>query len=1159
VIAFPAIPLGKRVELAGVPSGLESRLLAEAIGEGRSVVHVARDAPRAAQVLEALAFFAPGLDVLDFPAWDCLPYDRVSPAAEVIGRRIHALARLAAGRPGRRGRIVVTTVNALLQRVPPRAMFAAGGFRAVVGDRIMLDDMVAFLARNGYQRTDTVREPGEYALRGGIVDLFPPGTPTPLRLDLFGDTLEAIRRFDPTTQISAEKLGLFTLEPVSEVLLDPAAIERFRTGYRETFGAGGGNDPLYEAISAGRRYGGFEHWLPLFHGQLETLFDYLPGALLTLDHQSEEAVVARIAQIDEAYDARAEFVKRKEQDGPVYRPLLPDRLYLTAKDWRQRLAAASVGAFSPFTPPPDARDSIDLGGRPGPDFAEARNQAKSGSGNVFTAVRDHVRREQERGRRVVIAAYSNAARDRLQGLLAEQGGLESLPIAAWPELSGQPPGRIGIAVLALEKGILTADLALITEQDILGERLIRAAKRRVRAENFIAEASTLAVGDLVVHVDHGVGRFEGLETITAGGAPHDCLRLAYADNDRLFVPVENIETLSRFGSDEAGATLDKLGGVGWQQRKARVKKRISEIANELVRIAAERRLRLGDPMDPPEGLFAEFCARFPYPETEDQARAIEDTLTDLASGRPMDRLICGDVGFGKTEVALRAAFVAAMAGHQVAVVVPTTLLARQHFRNFVERFRGLKLRIAQLSRLVSAKDVTATRKALAEGEIDIVIGTTSILSKAIAFRDLGLLIVDEEQHFGVGQKERLKQLKANVHVLTLTATPIPRTLQMALSGVRDMSIIASPPIDRLAVRTFVLPYDPVVIREAIMRERFRGGQIFYVCPRIEDLDKVQERLRDLVPECRLAVAHGQMASSALEDTIGAFTEGRFDILLATNIVESGLDMPRVNTIVIHRADLFGLAQLYQLRGRVGRSKLRAYAYLTIPADRVLAPTAQKRLDVMQTLDSLGAGFQLASHDLDIRGAGNMLGDEQSGHIREVGIELYQHMLEEAVTAARDDASVRQAADEWSPHINIGTAVLIPEAYVADLAVRLALYRRLSNFATREELDAFAAELVDRFGKLPQEVENLLEVVAVKQLCRSAGVEKIDAGPKGAVVAFRHNRFARPEKLIAFITRDAAAIKVRPDQKLVYAADWDNARDRMRGLRRLITDLAKLAA
>jgi transcription-repair coupling factor (superfamily II helicase) len=714
-------------------------------------------------------------------------------------------------------------------------------------------------------------------------------------------------------------------------------------------------------------------------------------------------------------------------------------------------------------------------------------------------------------------------------------------------------------VLGLEQGVVAGDLAIVSEQDILGDRLIRSTKRRVRAENFIAEASNLAEGDLVVHVDHGVGRFEGLVTIVAGGAPHDCLKLAYADNDRLFVPVENIDMLSRYGSEEGGGALDKLGGVGWQQRKARVKKRIAEIATELVRIAAQRKLRQGEAMDPPEGLFAEFCARFPYPETEDQARAIEDTLSDLASGRPMDRLVCGDVGFGKTEVALRAAFVAAMAGHQVAVVVPTTLLARQHFRNFTERFRGLPLRIAQLSRLVGAKETTQTRKALAEGGVDIVVGTTSILSKSMAFKDLGLLVVDEEQHFGVGQKERLKQLKANVHVLTLTATPIPRTLQMALSGVRDMSIIASPPVDRLAVRTFVMPYDPVVVREAIMRERFRGGQIFYVCPRIEDLDLLQTRLRELVPECSFAVAHGQMSSGALEDTISAFTEGRYDILLATNIVESGLDMPRVNTIVIHRADLFGLAQLYQLRGRVGRSKLRAYAYLTIPADRVLNQTAQKRLEVMQTLDSLGAGFQLASHDLDIRGAGNMLGDEQSGHIREVGIELYQHMLEEAVTAIRAEGDGAAASEEWSPQINIGMAVLIPEGYVADLAVRLGLYRRLSQMAERAELDAFAAELVDRFGKLPQEVENLLEVVAVKQLCRKAGVEKVDAGPKGAVLSFRNNRFARPEKLIALITRDAASMKVRPDQKLVCVADWDNARERMKGVARLMSELARIAA
>jgi transcription-repair coupling factor (superfamily II helicase) len=1148
---------GRRIELAGAPPGIDARAIAEIVGQGRVVLHVAREASRSAQLVEALAFFAPEIEVLEFPAWDCLPYDRVSPVGDVVSRRIATLARLAQ-EASRGGRVVVATVNAALQRVVPRALVAGGGFRAVAGDRISLDALTAFLQRNGYGRSDTVREPGEYALRGGIVDIFPPGTAQPLRLDLFGDTLEAIRTFDPTTQLSADRLGMFDLLPVSEVLLDAASIERFRTGYRELFGAAGSSDALYEAISAGRRFGGYEHWLPLFHERLETIFDHVPGAVVTLDHQAQEAVAARLEQVGEAHDARAEFAKRKDEDGPAYRPLLPDRLYLAAAEWRKILSARATCSLAPFAAPPEAADTVDAGGRFGPGFAQARVQGQAG-GNVFEAVRDHLRRERASGRGVLVAAYSTGSRDRLQTLLAEHDCTETTTVSSFRELAGLPRGRIGLAVLGLEQGVVAGDLAIVSEQDILGDRLIRSTKRRVRAENFIAEASNLAEGDLVVHVDHGVGRFEGLVTIVAGGAPHDCLKLAYADNDRLFVPVENIDMLSRYGSEEGGGALDKLGGVGWQQRKARVKKRIAEIATELVRIAAQRKLRQGEAMDPPEGLFAEFCARFPYPETEDQARAIEDTLSDLASGRPMDRLVCGDVGFGKTEVALRAAFVAAMAGHQVAVVVPTTLLARQHFRNFTERFRGLPLRIAQLSRLVGAKETTQTRKALAEGGVDIVVGTTSILSKSMAFKDLGLLVVDEEQHFGVGQKERLKQLKANVHVLTLTATPIPRTLQMALSGVRDMSIIASPPVDRLAVRTFVMPYDPVVVREAIMRERFRGGQIFYVCPRIEDLDLLQTRLRELVPECSFAVAHGQMSSGALEDTISAFTEGRYDILLATNIVESGLDMPRVNTIVIHRADLFGLAQLYQLRGRVGRSKLRAYAYLTIPADRVLNQTAQKRLEVMQTLDSLGAGFQLASHDLDIRGAGNMLGDEQSGHIREVGIELYQHMLEEAVTAIRAEGDGAAASEEWSPQINIGMAVLIPEGYVADLAVRLGLYRRLSQMAERAELDAFAAELVDRFGKLPQEVENLLEVVAVKQLCRKAGVEKVDAGPKGAVLSFRNNRFARPEKLIALITRDAASMKVRPDQKLVCVADWDNARERMKGVARLMSELARIAA
>ncbi|MCM0020426.1 MAG: DEAD/DEAH box helicase, partial [Tagaea sp.] len=568
----------------------------------------------------------------------------------------------------------------------------------------------------------------------------------------------------------------------------------------------------------------------------------------------------------------------------------------------------------------------------------------------------------------------------------------------------------------------------------------------------------------------------------------------------------------------------------------------------------------GERFAPPEGLFDEFCARFAFQETEDQARAIADAIDDLAAGKPMDRLVCGDVGFGKTEVALRAAFVAAMAGVQVAVVVPTTLLARQHFKNFTKRFEGFPIRIAQLSRLVPVKDQAQARIDAEAGRIEIVIGTTALLAKGIKFQNLGLVIVDEEQHFGVAQKERLKELRADVHVLTLTATPIPRTLQMALTGVRDLSLIASPPVDRLAVRSFVLPFDQVVIREAILREKFRGGQVFYVVPRIEDLGPVRERLETLVPECRLAVAHGQLPPTQIESVMSAFVDGAYDVLLSTNIVESGLDIPTANTIVIHRADMFGLAQLYQLRGRVGRAKLRAYAYFTVPGDRVPTQAAQKRLEVMQTLDSLGAGFQLASYDLDIRGAGNLLGEEQSGHIKEVGVELYQQLLEEAVRAAKESGGKGEGAvDEWSPQIGMGMPVLIPEVYVQDLTVRLGLYRRVASLAERSEIDSFAAELVDRFGPMPEEVRNLLDVIELKRLCRAAGVDKVDAGPKGAVLGFRKNRFARPEKLVELMLKRPELIKLRPDHKLVYMRAWDTAEDRLKGMRKFLGELAKLAA
>jgi len=574
-------------------------------------------------------------------------------------------------------------------------------------------------------------------------------------------------------------------------------------------------------------------------------------------------------------------------------------------------------------------------------------------------------------------------------------------------------------------------------------------------------------------------------------------------------------------------------------------------------VAALRALREAPILNPPDGVYDEFSARFPYEETEDQQAAIEAVLHDLASGRPMDRLICGDVGFGKTEVALRAAFVAAMNGMQVAVVVPTTLLARQHMRTFSERFRGFPLHLAHASRLVGAKGLAKVKKGLAEGGVDIVIGTHALLGKTVKFKSLGLLIVDEEQHFGVAHKEKLKQMRAEVHVLTLTATPIPRTLQLALTGVRDLSIIATPPVDRLSVRTFVSPFDELIVREALLRERYRGGQAFYVCPRIEDLPSVKEFLDKNVPEARVAVAHGQMPAGVLEDVMAAFYDGRYDVLLSTTIIESGLDIPTANTLIVNRADMFGLAQLYQLRGRVGRSKVRAYALFTLPLERRINAQAERRLKVLQALDTLGAGFQLASHDLDIRGAGNLLGEEQSGHIKEVGFELYQQMRAEAVASLKAGAE-EPLADRWSPQITIGTPVLIPEDYVADLPVRLALYRRLAELEEDRDIHAFGAELVDRFGPMPAEVKHLLDVVAIKALCRGANVARIEVGPKGAVLSFRDDSFANPEGLVAYIREHGKAARVRPDMKVVFFHDWEQPEDRLKGTTHILRRLVSIA-
>ena len=1136
-----------RIILGGAPEGFDARLLAAEAAKGGPVVHVARDDKRLAAMRAALAVMAPGMAVLEFPAWDCLPYDRISPNPEIAARRMATLAALAQGMAG--PFVLLTTLAAATQRLPARTTLAGSSFTARVGRRVDEAALRGFLSRMGFSPATTVAEPGDYALRGGIVDVWPPGPTGPVRLDFFGDVLDGARRFDPETQRTIEKLEAVEFAPVSEVVLDEASITRFRQNYRAEFGTGGADDPLYEAVSAGRKHQGMEHWLPFFHDHLETLFDYLPGASVMLDDQVTPSRLARWAAIEDQYDARREAMAAKGRIDTVYKPCAPGLLYLDDAAWEAAVDLRRVIQLSalPQAPGPGC---LDAGGRAGRSFAPERQQE---SISLFGALSDHIRALREDAQ-VVIASWSEGARERLRGLLADQGLTGARDIA---DVRDVPPGKGGLHLLIwpLEAGFTAPGLAVISEQDVLGDRMVGKPRRKRKAENFLRDAQTLSPGDLVVHLEHGVGRYHGLVTITALGAPHECLHIEYAEDAKLYLPVENIELLSRYGHEEG--LLDKLGGGAWQAKKARLKQRIREIADRLMRIAAERALRHAPVLETPHSMWEAFAARFPWQETDDQLSAIADVVTDLEKGSPMDRLIVGDVGFGKTEVAMRAAFAAALAGLQVAIVCPTTLLARQHYRSFAERFRGFPVVVRPLSRFVSQKDANATRAGLADGTVDICVGTHALLAKGIRFKSLGLLVIDEEQHFGVTHKERLKEMRSEVHVLTLTATPIPRTLQLSLTGVRDLSIIATPPVDRLAIRTYVSEFDGITIREALLREHYRGGQSFYVVPRIADLPDIEAFLRDHVPEVSFVVAHGQMAAGELDDRMNQFYDGKYDVLLATTIVESGLDIPTANTMIIHRADMFGLSQLYQIRGRVGRAKTRAYCYLTTKPRAPLTPQASKRLRLLASLDSLGAGFNLASHDLDLRGAGNLLGEEQSGHIKEVGYELYQQMLEETIAKLRagEIGGLADTGDAWAPQINLGVPVLIPEPYVPDLDLRLGLYRRLSNLTTKVELEGFAAELIDRFGPLPKEVNTLLLIVRIKALCKRAGIARLDAGPRGATVQFHQDKFANPAGLVDFLKAQGPGARVQGN-KIVLLAEWKTEADRIRGAAAIARDLAE---
>lgn len=1149
----------KNIILSGLAKGSVASLLIEIASTKKCpLLHIAIDDKTAANLANTIAFFAPDYNIIEFPAWDCLPYDRISPHMQYLSTRAKTLWQLTQNISPKT--IILTTVNAVLQKVPPPNIIKEMSLTLARSKAFSREKLIDFLVRSGYSNAINVNEAGEFALRGSIIDIAPSCQGHGIRIDFFGDFVDSIRKFDLSTQISDENIDNITLKPASEISLSEESRNRFKQNYLKNFGVKSTNDPLYEAVTIGRKYSGMEHWLPLFYEEMTDFFTYLKKeTIITFTHLCFEAIEERLDLINDYYHSR--LTAKNEKSDTSYNPLPPDNLYINTENFTKITDNFSKIYFNHFKIPA-AENVIDLSSdyRPSPNLL---SNAKHFNQPILEYLQNELTRFFAENKKIALACFSNGSMQRIKNLL-DQNKIKNLICDDFVQIVSSPLKTLCLITLPLEDGFIHNDLWLISEQELFGERITRARISRKKAEKFIQEVANLCEGELVVHAEHGLGRFEKLETLQVSGENHDCLKIIYLGGDILYVPVENIDILSRYGSDSEEIKLDKLGSSHWQARKAKMKKRIKFIAEELIKIAATRELKKSQEFISDQALYTEFCARFPYNETEDQLNSISQIEEDLSSGKPMDRLICGDVGFGKTEIAMRAAFlVASSEGHnQVAVISPTTLLCRQHYLNFKERFAGFALNIRDLSRLTLKKEAKLTKQGLKEGSVDIVIGTHSLLAKSIEFKKLGLVIIDEEQQFGVVQKERFKQLRANVNILSLSATPIPRTLQMALSGIKDLSIIATPPVDRLSIRSFTMPFDPIVVRNALLREFHRGGKSFFVVPKIKNLHESFDKLSKLVPEIKIIVAHGQMPPQELDQAMSDFYEGKYDLLISTNIIGSGLDLPSANTIIVHHADLFGLAQLYQMRGRVGRSKIRAYAYFTTNPKKMPTKQAMLRLEVMQSLDSLGAGFNIASHDMDIRGFGNLVGDEQSGHVREVGVELYQEMLHEAIMNLKQNnisGNDEETTEKLSPIINLGIPVLIPETYISDVQLRLGLYRRIALVEEEQEIEAIAIELIDRFGKFPNEVNNLLEIMKIKLLCKKIGIEKIDAGSKGLVIGFYKNTFKNPEALINFVYTNPLRSKIRSDQKLVLLQDNENTNLRIKETKASLENLLRMVA
>ena len=1114
------------------------------------VVVVTRDT-HAAHALEAeIAIFAgDSLEVLQFPDWETLPYDLFAPHPDIVSQRVSTLYRL----PGLGRGVLVVPIATLMQRLAPRSFITGSGLVLASGQHFDLAAEQRRLSAAGYRFVPQVQEPGDFAVRGAIVDIFPTGSSVPYRIELFDEEVDSIRTFDPETQRSAGKVDHVRLLPAREFPLTEETAKDFRNALRERFPIDPRRCPLYQDIKEGTAPAGIEYYLPMFfaqslYGATETLFDYLAdGALFVVCDGALDAAGQFSRQTHERYEQRAHDIER---------PILPvSELYLSTEQLRERLnQQLRIDLLAAGS---DER-AIDLGTQPVPSVPINRKDE--------TPVAELQRFVTSYPGRVLIATESAGRREALIEQIVG-AGMPLATVASWREfVDADPPVRFAIIVAALEQGfaIVKPAISVLTERELLGERAQQSRRRKRVArdpEAVIRDLTELAIGAPIVHVDHGVGRYQGLLKLDVGGADGEFLAIEYAKGDKLYVPVAQLHLVSRYsGTAPELAPLHSLGGEAWDRAKRRAAEKVRDVAAELLAIYAQREARPGTALAIDRLMYEQFASAFPFEETPDQLQAIEAVIEDLARTRPMDRVVCGDVGFGKTEVALRAAFVTAVSGKQVGMLAPTTLLAQQHYQNFRDRLADWPIRVEVLSRFKSKKETSEVLAKLAEGQIDIVIGTHKLLQADVKFKDLGLLIVDEEQRFGVRQKEQLKKLRAEVDLLTLTATPIPRTLNMAMAGLRDLSIIATPPAHRLAVKTFIGHWDPALIREAFQRELQRGGQVYFLHNEVETIEKAARELEALVPEARVRIAHGQMPERELEQVMLDFYRQRFNVMVCTTIIESGIDVPSANTIVINRADKFGLAQLHQLRGRVGRSHHRAYAFLIVPDARSITADAEKRLEALASLEDLGAGFTLATHDLEIRGAGELLGEEQSGQIEEVGFSMYRDMLDRAVRALKSGKVPDfDLTSEHEADIELHVAALIPDDYLADVNARLTLYKRISSAADEDALRDLQVEMVDRFGLLPDQVKNLFALTEIKLLATPLGIRKLELGANGGRVLFNPKPDIDPLTVIRMIQTLPKVYALDGQDKLKIKLQLEGASERIRVAREIIVALSKRTA